>query len=151
MINYEEIDNGIIDLIKLLNYKGFPTIYSCSGLLEDHDDFYDRWEYKKGVGYICFLPLTFEQEKKIKRFALSSHLEFYGREDKYSVPIGKMREHCVYCRDRKIEIKKIPLYDYRCTIRNVLPTIRKKGITIKYINNVFKRNWDLFKKKIELL
>ena len=79
-MSIKKVDNGIRDLVKLLNEKGFKTDYSCSGLMEDHKVF-----LRYGTGYISFLPMSLKKEEDLKKIALSSHLGFCGKNDTQNV------------------------------------------------------------------
>jgi len=137
-MNKEKIDNGIRDLVKLLNEKGFKTDYSCSGLMEDHKIF-----KRQGTGYISFLPMSVEKEEELKKITLSCHLGFGGRDDVQDVNFDENGKMILTQSDNE-----------RCMIINSFEeknVVKMSNfiITDEMVNDMFKTAWELFKKEIE--
>jgi hypothetical protein len=82
-INYSQIDNGIVDLIKLLNEKGFETCNCCSGLYCDHQDRKEGWTEKYLKGYIGF-NLSPAKQKQLITMSYHSCLKYTHN---YQMPI----------------------------------------------------------------
>lgn len=79
-----EIDSGIVNLVVLLNQKGFYTWACCSGLDEDHADFQEN-------GYMSFgnqlgvEKITNEQWVIVRDLALQAGFNETG--DNYKPPV----------------------------------------------------------------
>jgi len=139
----ENIDDGIVDLIKLLNIKGFKTRFCCSGLLEDHvkDFLKEEKHYRKGMGYIYFIPMEKDKEDELRLMALSSHLFFLEEHEEINEKNGK-----VYCQHDKIEKPS------KCFVRNKIQNMidyEDLKYSNEWLSDIFKINWKLFKEKIE--
>ena len=135
MINYEDIDNGIVPLVRFLNDIGFETDYSCSGMIDDHDD-----SRNLGNGYISFLPLPPEKEEVLKRIALSSHMSFMesGECETISVEDGKM--------------VSTPDFRNSCGIYNIVSESEIKSdipITRDLIDIIVKDTWGILFKNLK--
>lgn len=55
-----EVDRGIVDMVVLLNQKGFTTWACCSGLKADHS-------VKPDWGYICFHQSVSSEKRMVLR------------------------------------------------------------------------------------
>lgn len=141
LIDYEDIDQYIIKLIKLLNEKGFKTIFCCSGLFEEHNG--GGWLDLEGrfidinQGYIVFQDLSCEQEEYLIK--ISNKYGFI-----YGVWGNNKNYKCVY---------------NQCELENIIKYADQVGwgdMHERYWNStnvdkVLKSRWDRFHREVEKL
>lgn len=117
------VDASISDFIKKLNFAGYQTKSSCSGLYSEHKDRGD-WQEMSDFGYISFKDLTENQIKKLKNAI--AIIGFYFEDDQ--VIMSYMSAELATARKYKLSIKELALDE-----------------NIKATWDKFKR--DLFKKR----
>lgn len=138
-VNIKEIDDYIKDIIIMLNDIGLKTLYSCSGIKEDH-----IYEGKNmGMdGYILFEETNKENEHIIKTIANNTYL---------SVEMPKNKE-VIYRESIDSPIKHKIVYDPRCCMRinrktKTLPNDQNFQFTAD-IDQSVKKQWDKLRKEL---
>lgn len=122
-IDYTKIDETLRPLIKLLNEKGFHTMFCCSGDFSDHEGVPHHWN-KRGKGYISFDQMSEKREKILAIIAGCAQLAYLPSSEDWA------RRFC---------------------INNLNPPSLFGMMTDTEADNLFSARWEVFEKRLKEL